>query len=88
MADNKKTDEMIICYLRTVGYGWAQEVYETASKDAVRRARQLRKAGYRVVVSPMGLQVTKVGLVKLTMVDIRGGDTSNTPLDGVKVGRI
>lgn len=50
---------------------WCQEWYETASRDAGRRARQLRKLGYRVAVESMGTQVTSVGLVKMTLVDIR-----------------
>ena len=55
-----------------VGTGtWRQEHYETASRDAGKRARELRALGYAVVVSGLGLQVTPVGLVKMTMVTIR-----------------
>jgi hypothetical protein len=69
---------------------WCQKTYETASRDAGRRARQLRQAGYQVAVAPMGPQVTPVGVIKLTLVDIRPGahaDTYNLPeVDAVKLG--
>lgn len=57
---------------------WCQESYETASRDAGRRVRQLKKAGYRVFSSAMGSQVTPLGVIKLTMVDIRPGDHEDT----------
>lgn len=52
---------------------WAQEIYETASRDAGKRASQLRKLGYKVIVSSLGMQVTSVGYIKMTLVDIRPG---------------
>ena len=39
------------CYGQVNQGLWCQEHYETTSRDAGRRARQLRKAGYRVSVS-------------------------------------
>jgi hypothetical protein len=57
---------------------WCQETYETASRDAGRRASQLRKAGYTVTVISMGSQVTPLGLIKLTMVDVRPGANADT----------
>ena len=60
------------------GTNWQQEEYETASRDAGKRARQLRKLGYRVVVSSPSIQVTPVGLVKLTMLTIMNAD-ENVP---------
>ena len=57
---------------------WCQESYETASRDAGRRARQLRQAGYLVATQAMGDQVTPVGLIKLTLVDIRPGRHADT----------
>ena len=48
------------------------EWYETASRDAGRRARALRKLGFRVLVSSMGSQVTSVGLVKMTLLSVVG----------------
>lgn len=57
---------------------WCQETYETASRHARIRAKQLRKAGYKVSTSPMGPQVTKVGTVKLTMVHILPGQNKDT----------
>lgn len=68
-----KTTTLPMC-CSTVGNGlWCQETYETARRDAGIRAKQLRKAGYSVTVSPMGSQVTPLGMLKLTMVDIRPG---------------
>lgn len=61
---------------------WCQETYETGSKDIKARAKVLRKLGYKVISSNMGMQVTEHGLVKLTMLDIIPGknvDTINLP---------
>lgn len=66
--ETKKAD--VICYGLVRGRDWQQEHYETARKDAGRRARELRKAGFKVAVSPLGLQVTNVGTVRMTMVTI------------------
>jgi len=76
------------CYGQTNGFEWTQEMYETASRDAGRRARQLRKAGYRATVCPMGFQVTGVGIVRMTMVDIRGTSEQIMSLPPVNVERI
>lgn len=80
------TTNEITCYGKTTGANWQQEWYESASKDAGRRARQLRKDGFRVTVAPMGIQVTAVGTVKMTMVDIRSETIWEVP--EVKVVRI
>lgn len=69
---------MTTCYGQTNHGAWCQESYETASRDAGRRARQLRKLGYTVHTFPMGPQVTPMGTVKLTMVDIRSGARADT----------
>ncbi len=67
----------------SVGNGlWTQESYETATGFARKRASQLRKLGYKVTVFSLGSQVTKLGLIKTTMVDIRPGvhqDTTDVP---------
>jgi hypothetical protein len=60
----------ITCYLQVRGRNSIQETYETASRHAAKRARQLRKVGYRCVASALGLQVTAVGLIKLTVLTI------------------
>jgi len=61
------------CLLQ-VNHGlWCQESYETASRDAGKRARQLRKLGYEARTSAMGCQVTPWGSLKLSLVDIRPG---------------
>lgn len=61
---------------------WCQESYETATRDAGNRAKQLRQIGYVVTVSSLGSQVTPLGHIKTTMVDIRPGlhaDTTELP---------
>lgn len=66
------------CYGRVNDGRWAQESYETASRDAGRRAKQLRAAGYGVVVGSLGPQVTGVGVVRMTMVTIMPGTHEDT----------
>jgi len=79
----------IICYGQTRGFDWAQENYETASRTAGRRARQLRKVGYHVTVCPMGSQITSVGAVNMTMIDIRETlDITIANLPDVRIERI
>jgi hypothetical protein len=71
-----------ICYGQVNQGTWCQEWYETASKDAGLRARSLRKLGYVCHVQAMGSQVTGVGHVKMSLLDIRPGtnpDTANLP---------
>ncbi len=71
------------CLQQVFGRGWTQETYETASRDAAKRAKVLRAAGYAVNVSGLGSQVTPLGMLKLTLVDIRPGhlclDTADLP---------
>ncbi len=75
------------CYSQINQGSWCQEWYETASRDAGRRARELRELGYRVVVEGLGEQVTRHGRVGMTLVDIRCGDgqtdTINLPVVSV-----
>jgi hypothetical protein len=66
------------CCLRTNTGSWCQESYETASRQAGVRAKQLRALGYNVTVGSLGPQVTPVGTVKLTMVTIRPGANADT----------
>ena len=73
-----KTQETITCYGQTNSGSWCQEMYETTSRQAGKRAKQLRVKGYQVIVSALGMQVTKSGLIKLTMVDIRPGKNQDT----------
>lgn len=88
MSATKNTREPV-CLLQVNTGSWCQESYETASRDAGRRAKQLREAGYSVIVASMGLQVTSVGLVKLTIVDIRPGTNRDTfYLPAVKIERV
>jgi hypothetical protein len=57
---------------------WCQESYETSSREAGERARQLRKLGYRVRCSAMGPQVTSLGRMTLTLVDVHPGSHADT----------
>lgn len=66
------------CCLQVNAGHWAQESYETSSGDAKRRAKELRAAGYHVTVFAMGRQVTPLGVIKLTMVDVRPGRNPDT----------
>jgi hypothetical protein len=74
-----------VCFLQVPFRDHVQETYETASGHAAIRARQLRKAGFRAFVEAMGLQVTGVGLLKLSLVTAYG-DMDNLP--PVKTERI
>lgn len=86
--DAKNNAQSVICYGQTNAGSWCQEWYESASRHAAVRARELRRAGYRVLVSSMGTQVTPVGYVKMTMVDIRPGLHEDTQyLPAVRVER-
>jgi hypothetical protein len=60
-----------VCRLQTVTAAYTQEVYETSTGHARRRADQLRRAGFEVQTVAMGPQVTSVGTVRMTLVDIR-----------------
>jgi hypothetical protein len=63
----------------TVNQGnWCQEWYSTGSGEARKRAAQLRKLGYVVTTSSMGTQITDVGAMKMTLVDIRPGSNPDT----------
>ena len=68
------------CYSRVGTYTWTQEHYESASGDARKRAHALRKLGFSVRVVPLGTQVTNVGLLKLTMIDVRHSDGNVPPM--------
>ena len=66
------------CYGQINTGKWCQEMYETSTKDAGKRARQLRKAGYQVFSSTLGSQVTSVGVVTMSMLTIRAGEHADT----------
>ena len=67
------------CYGYTHGGGWVQELYETASKEAGKRARKLRKLGFKVSVGSLGMQVTRVGRVAMTLLTIHNADIRPVP---------
>lgn len=68
---NMKTNDCK-CYGQYRFHDSVQETYESASRDARTRASELRKEGFRVIVSPLGPQVTSVGLVRMTMLTAYG----------------
>lgn len=78
MATTKKQKRMT-CFGQTFSLNdrVCQESYETASRDSRRRATQLRKAGYDVAVFGLGVQVTDLGTIKLTMLHIQRGHNAN-----------
>ena len=79
----------VIAYGQVHGRGWTQEHYESSTGDAAVRARHLRKVGFDARTSSLGEQVTPVGRVKMSMVDVRhkeGQDGSDLP--PVKVERL
>jgi len=57
---------------------WCQESWESTSKQAGIRAKELRRQGYEVIVYSMGTQITPHGKMRLTMVDIRPGTNFDT----------
>jgi len=66
------------CLGQTNNGDWCQESYETASRFAARRARQLRKLGYDVASESLGPQITHWGLVRVTLLTIRPGSNPDT----------
>jgi hypothetical protein len=75
----KEDRKMTMTCIERVNEGsWCQETYETATRDAGRRARQLRQAGYQASVVRLGYQITAVGRVALSLVNIRPGEHNNT----------
>lgn len=65
------------------GRGWIQAWYETGSDEMKARASAARKLGYRVVSQAMGSQVTNVGRIRLSLLDIRPGRSGDSELEGV-----
>lgn len=79
----------MICYGQYNNGRECQEHYETASRDAGRRSKRLRKAGYKVFSSSGSPQITRVGLVKLTTLTINpGGHPDTYGLPNVQVATI
>jgi len=66
------------CYGQINQGNWCQEWYESASRDARKRTTQLKKSGFIAFSSSMGNQITNVGSVKMTLVDIRPGCNEDT----------
>lgn len=73
-----KTTKNVTCYSQSNQGTWCQEFYNTSTRDARKRAKVLRKEGYKVMVSSMGKQVTPVGKAKITMVTVLPGNNNDT----------
>ena len=61
------------------GWGWQQESYYTGDKDVRKRALELRKKGYKVIVSSMGMQVTEHGRMPMTSIHVRWSPEQEPP---------
>ena len=83
----KKNTQELRCYGQVIGRGFANEWYETASRDAGKRARELRGLGLKVSVEAMGFQVTPVGRVKMTLVSVHGTYDEIASVPSVQVVR-
>ena len=57
---------------------WCQESWDTGNPGIRARVRDLRKRGHQVITSSMGYQVTRLGSMKMTMIDIRPGSNPDT----------
>ena len=91
MRKSTKSIHTTVCCGQINSGRWCQEHYETASRDAGVRAAQLRDAGYKVNVSSLGLQVTSLGLLGMTMITVDPGtnrDTCSLPTADWKLERI
>jgi len=87
-TEGGKTME-IVCYNQVNRGDWCQEIYDTQSRNAGRRARLLRRAGYDVRVQALGPQITRVGRVKMTILHITPGTHQDTyDLPPVKIERL
>jgi hypothetical protein len=73
-----------VCYLSVRTRNSKQEHYETSANDARTRARDLRKLGFRVTVSPLGPQVTNVGTVRMTLLTIHEPGDREIPAPTIK----
>lgn len=62
----------IVCLGQTVGDGWVQEWYAAGTGDVKRRARELRKLGFRVRTSRTSWQETRLARMNMTLLDARG----------------
>jgi hypothetical protein len=70
------------------GRGWIQESYATGEPEIKPRAAMLRKLGYKVTVFSMGDQITPVGRIKMTMIDIRPGTSGDEYLENVPPAKV
>ena len=80
----------VTCYSLVRTRNSQQEWYETASRQAAVRARFLRNLGYTVTVSPMGIQITSVGRVRMTLltIDLSERDSGLPVMEPPAPGRV
>ena len=57
----------------TIGRNWAQLTIDTGNPVIKTLCHTLRQAGYRVSSSSMGNQVTSVGVIKMTLINVNPG---------------
>lgn len=57
---------------------WCQVGVSTGATGVRAATKALRSLGYRVSTSSMGLQVTDVGLLKMTMISVNKGSNEDT----------
>jgi hypothetical protein len=62
----------------------AQETYQTGDSVIKKRVKELRRQGYKVITDSMGMQVTPLGLMKMTLITILPGEH----LDTLDIGKI
>ena len=65
------------------GRDWRQEWYDTGNPAIRVRANHLRRLGVTVHVCNMGRQVTDVGSIKMTMIDVRRSGVDESVWDTV-----
>ncbi len=57
---------------------WCQITHETGAPSIRTVTSILRRDGYTVTVSAMGMQITQLGRMRLTLIDVRPGRNADT----------
>ena len=65
------------------GRDWRQEWFDTGNPEIRRRSAHLRRLGLKVTVCNMGRQITEVGAIKMTLVDIRRNSVDECIWDSI-----
>lgn len=56
----------------------AQETWESNNPDLKKRVSKLRRYGYKIIVSKLGIQRTNYGLIRATSITILPGKNPDT----------